>query len=51
MFSYFFSQIDLNVDYVGVDVDSLLKLLPKNFQRWVTLAAADRAAEISSGLS
>lgn len=51
MFSYFFSQIDLNVDYVGVDVDSLLKLLPKNFERWVKLAVTDRASEIASGLS
>lgn len=51
MFSYFFSQIDLNVDYEGVGVDELLKLLPSNFGRWVALALVDRANETASGVS
>ena len=50
MFSYFFSQIDLTVDYEGVGVDELLKLLPSNFGRWVKLALIDRANEIALGV-
>ena len=38
MFSYFFSQIDLNVDYVGMTATELLSILPSNFDRWKTLA-------------
>lgn len=43
-FSYYFSQVDLNVDYEGMDVDSLLKMLPSKFDRWVKLAEAERKA-------
>jgi len=50
MFSYFFSQIDLTVDYEGVGVDELLKLLPSNFGRWVKLALVDRAKELATGV-
>ena len=34
MFSYFFSQVDLNVDYVGMSTTELLSILPSNFDRW-----------------
>ena len=37
-FSYYFSQLDINVDYLGMDVDILLDLLPSNFDRWKQLA-------------
>jgi hypothetical protein len=42
-FSYFFSQLDVNVDYQAMDVDTLLSILPANFRRWVDLAVAERA--------
>ena len=42
-FSYYFSQLDVNVDYLGMTVDALLDLLPKNFKRWVDLAKDERA--------
>jgi hypothetical protein len=41
-FSYYFSQVDLNVDYEGMDVDALLNMLPEKFERWVKLAKAER---------
>ena len=34
MFSYFFSQVDLNVDYLGMSTAELLSILPSNFDRW-----------------
>ena len=37
-FSYYFSQLDVNVDYLGMDVGILLDLLPGNFDRWKQLA-------------
>ena len=37
-FSYYFSQLDINVDYLGMDVGILLDLLPSNFDRWKQLA-------------
>lgn len=42
-FSYYFGQLDVNVDYLGMSVDALLELLPVNFKRWVELAKLDRA--------
>jgi hypothetical protein len=41
-FSYYFSQLDVNVDYLGMSVDSLLDILPRNFEKWVNLARAER---------
>ena len=46
-FSYYFSQLDVNVDYLGMDVDSLLNLLPSNFERWVKLAKNERKKGLS----
>ncbi len=46
-FSYYFSQLDVNVDYLGMDVDSLLDLLPSNFGRWVNLAKDERRKGLS----
>jgi hypothetical protein len=46
-FSYYFSQLDVNVDYLGMDVDSLLDLLPSNFERWVKLAKEERKKGLS----
>ena len=42
-FSYYFRQLDVNVDYQAMDVDTLLSILPANFKRWVDLAVAERA--------
>jgi hypothetical protein len=44
MFSYYFRQLDVNVDYQAMDVDALLSILPSNFRRWADLAVAERAA-------
>ena len=46
-FSYYFSQLDVNVDYLAMDVDALLDLLPKNFERWVKLAKDERKKGLS----
>jgi hypothetical protein len=46
-FSYYFTQLDVNVDYLGMDVDSLLNLLPSNFERWVKLAKNERKKGLS----
>jgi hypothetical protein len=46
-FSYYFSQLDVNVDYPGMTVDALLNLLPSNFERWVDLAKDERAKGLS----
>jgi len=46
-FSYYFSQLDVNVDYLGMTVDALLNLLPSNFKRWVDLAKDERAKGLS----
>lgn len=46
-FSYYFSQLDVNVDYLGMTVDALLDLLPTNFERWVDLAIDERAKGLS----
>jgi len=43
-FSYYFRQLDVNVDYQAMDVDTLLSILPANFRRWADLAVAERAA-------
>jgi hypothetical protein len=45
--SKYFSQLDVNVDYLGMDVDSLLNLLPSNFERWVKLAKNERKKGLS----
>ena len=44
MFSYYFGQLDVNVDYQAMDVDALLSILPTNFSRWVDLAVEEQAA-------
>jgi len=46
-FSYYFSQLDVNVDYLGMSVDALLDILPKNFERWVKLAKVGRSQAAS----
>jgi hypothetical protein len=46
-FSYYFSQLDVNVDYLGMDVDALLDLLPSNFERWVKVAKDERKKGLS----
>ena len=46
-FSYYFTQLDLNVDYLSMNVDDLLNLLPKNFERWVKLAKDERRKGLS----
>ncbi len=40
-FSYYFSQLDVNVDYLGMDVEALLEILPSNFDKWKSLAIAE----------
>ena len=40
-FSYYFSQIDLTIDYRSMTVSELLDLLPANFASRVSLARAD----------
>jgi hypothetical protein len=40
-FSYYFSQLDVNVDYLGMDVGILLDLLPRNFDRWKKMAKVE----------
>lgn len=37
-FSKYFSQIDLTFDYEGMDVQTLLDMLPENLRRWVPAA-------------
>lgn len=34
-FSKYFSQIDLTLDYHGMDVETLMTILPKHLQKWV----------------
>jgi hypothetical protein len=34
-FSKYFSQIDLTLDYHGMDVETLISILPKHLQKWV----------------
>jgi hypothetical protein len=34
-FSKYFSQIDLTLDYHGMDVETLMSILPKHLQKWV----------------
>jgi hypothetical protein len=46
-FSYYFSQLDVNVDYLAMNVDALLDLVPQNFKRWVDLAKDERARGLS----
>lgn len=46
-FSYYFSQLDVNVDYLAMNVDALLDLMPANFKRWVDLAKEERARGLS----
>ena len=46
-FSYYFSQLDVNVDYLSMSVDDLLNLLPENFSRWVRLAKLERSKGLS----
>ena len=46
-FSYYFSQLDVNVDYLAMDVDALLGLIPSNFKRWVDKAKDERAKGLS----
>jgi hypothetical protein len=46
-FSYYFSQLDVNVDYLAMDVEALLDLMPVNFKRWVDLAKDERARGLS----
>lgn len=37
-FSKYFSQIDLTLDYEGMEIEELFRLLPENLQRWVPQA-------------
>lgn len=46
-FSYYFSQLDVNVDYLAMNVDALLDLMPQNFKRWVDKAKDERARGVS----
>lgn len=41
--SYFFSQLDVNIDYAGLTVDELLDLLPSKFAKWVKIAKHGRS--------
>jgi hypothetical protein len=34
-FSKYFSQIDLNLDYEGMEIEDLFKLLPQHLQDWI----------------
>jgi len=34
-FSKYFSQIDLTLDYHGMDVETLMSILPKHLQKWI----------------
>jgi len=34
-FSKYFSQIDLTLDYHGMDVETLMSILPKHLQKWL----------------
>lgn len=34
-FSKYFSQIDLTLDYHGMDVETLMSILPKHFHKWL----------------
>lgn len=40
-FSRYFSQIDRTLDYEGMEVEDLLDTLPKNFDKWKSLAHSD----------
>lgn len=37
-FSKYFSQIDLTLDYHGMDVETLMNILPKHLQKWLPQA-------------